>query len=170
MTYIDVNGTTNAFDYDIPSNQDCITCHQNNGEQYPIGPKLRAMNYVVNGTNQLEDFITNGYLTNAPSANQIAAFPSWEDESKTLEERSRAYLDINCAHCHQPGGYFDINNYSYMDLRFETSFEDSKVYDMRFNIKSRMQNYAPGYSMPYIGTTMKHNEGYNLIEAFIDSL
>jgi len=171
VSYINSQGETVAVNYVIPSNQDCITCHQNYDEQYPIGPKLRSMNFNINGVNQIQDFANKGYLSDAPDSNLIDALPNWEDTSFTLEERSRAYFDTNCAHCHQPGGYFDVTNgYSYLDLRYETPFSDTKIYEMRYNITFRMDTDLEGLSMPFIGTTIKHSEGFDLIEAFINTL
>jgi len=171
VSYINSQGETLAINYELPSNQDCITCHQNAGYQYPIGPKLRSMNFTINGSNQLQNFIDKGYILGVPDTNSIESMPNWEDTSFSLEERSRAYFDTNCAHCHQPGGYFEINNgYNYLDLRYETPFTDSKIYEMRYNITFRMQTELNGLTMPFIGTTLIHSEGFDLIEAYIDTL
>jgi len=35
---------------------------------------------------------------------------------------------------------------------------------------ARMQNYIEGFSMPFIGTTMVHEEGYDLVEEYLLSL
>ena len=42
----------------------------------------------------------------------------------TLEERARAYLDANCAHCHRPNGYASSGDHG-LDFRYELPLEDS---------------------------------------------
>jgi len=42
--------------------------------------------------------------------------------SATLDTRVRSYLDVNCAHCHQPGGVR-----AFWDARFDTPLEDAGI-------------------------------------------
>jgi len=170
ISWIDASGHTQSTDYVVPKQQDCRVCHQSNGDIIPIGPQLRSMNFDVNGVNQLQSFISAGRLSGAPSPASIGVLPDWEDESLSLETRTRAYLDMNCAHCHAPGGYHNINYYEALDLRYETSFDDSNIYDNRYNLQGRLSFYIPGYSMPYIGTTIYHQEGMDVVLAFLDTL
>ncbi len=169
VDFIDKNGDLVKVDYIVPGANDCTKCHTNSGNVTPIGPKLRTMNFNVNGINQLQHFIDNGYLVNAPGPDEIEALPNWEDEvNYSLEERSRAYFDVNCAHCHSPGGFCDLQ--STLNLLYETDFNGTNIFQRRFSISARMGNYSPGTSMPFIGTTMIHTEGYNLIQEYLDSL
>lgn len=46
------------------------------------------------------------------------------DGTRPLESRARAYLDINCAYCHQPGGVGKGG----MDLRFGTPLERTALF------------------------------------------
>jgi uncharacterized repeat protein (TIGR03806 family) len=168
VNWVSPEGSNMTVDYQIPAKNDCTKCHSNTGNITPIGPKLRTMNFEIDGINQLQKFIDAGQLTNAPSPSTIGALPNWENTNLTLEERSRAYFDINCAHCHSPGGFCD--DQSTLDLRFETTFDDTNIFIRRFSISSRMSAYSPGTSMPFIGTTMVHTEGYALIQEFLDTL
>lgn len=161
-------GVDMSTNYVVPSKTDCIKCHSNSGMTTIIGPKLRSMNFNVNGINQLQDFIDHGYLTGAPDVATIDALPDWEDTSYTLEERGRAYFDVNCAHCHTAGGFCEIE--STLRLEYEMPFAETKILERQNQIIGRMQNYNPGISMPFIGTTMLHTEGFNLIKEYIDSL
>ena len=166
---IDANGDFVKIDYVVPGANDCTKCHSNNNNVTPIGLKLRAMNFNIDGVNQLQHIINNGYLVNTPSPDEIGALPNWEDDANySLEERARAYFDINCAHCHSPGGFCDQQ--STLNLLYETDFNDTNIFQRRFSISTRMSNYSPGTSMPFIGTTMIHAEGYNLIQEYLDSL
>jgi len=169
VDFVNEAGEDVEVDYIVPAANDCTKCHINTNLVTPIGPKLRTMNFVVNGVNQLQSFIDNGYLANAPAPSEITALPNWEDDVNfSLEERARAYFDINCAHCHIQGGFCDLQ--STLDLAFETAFDDTNIFQRRFSISARMSNYSPGTSMPFIGTTMIHSEGYNLIQEYLDTL
>ena len=48
ISYLDAEGITQEVQYQIPSSEDCITCHHNYEDILPIGPKLRAMNFNPN--------------------------------------------------------------------------------------------------------------------------
>ncbi|MDT0559082.1 fibronectin type III domain-containing protein [Ichthyenterobacterium sp. W332] len=168
ITWIDAEGDINNLNYEIPSNTDCFTCHQTFNEITPIGPRLRTLNFVKNGVNQLQQFIDENYITGISSSDNVSALPVWTDDSYTLEQRARAYFDIQCAHCHIKGGFCETQ--SPLRLDFESSFDDSKIFDQRFSIQSRISNFIPGFSMPFIGTTTIHDEGVELLQAYLDTL
>ena len=168
VVWVDEDGVANNVSYEIPSNTDCFTCHQTFENKTPIGPKLRSLNFDIDGVNQLQTLITNQQLSGVTDPSSIGVLPNWEDDSFSREERARAYLDINCAHCHAPGGICEIQ--STLDLRFETSFEDSEIFSRRFSMSGRISTYNPGFSMPWIGTTMIHEEGVDLIQTYLNSL
>lgn len=168
VSWIDNDGTTNNINYKIPSNADCFTCHNRYDIVTPIGPKLRTMNFDVEGQNQLVKFINSGYLNGLDNAQNVAVLPNWEDPNVSLENRVRAYFEVNCAHCHIPGGFCDTQ--SNLDLDFSTPFENSSIFESRFNIRARMGNYIPGFSMPFIGTVSIHDEGKNLVFEYLDTL
>ena len=168
ITWINAQGEEMSTEYIVPNQSSCIECHSNAGQNAVIGPKLRNMNFDINGVNQLQHFIDEGYLVDAPDVSAITATPDWEDNSYTLEERSRAYFDINCAHCHSVGGMCELQ--STLRLPLEIDFSETNIFERRNQIRTRMQTYVEGFSMPFIGTTMVHTEGFDLIEAFLDSL
>jgi uncharacterized repeat protein (TIGR03806 family) len=168
VTWIDANGTSNSTTYKIPSNTDCATCHNTYDRTEPIGPKLRTLNFEINGVNQLEQFIANSQLTGISSSASIRNLPNWEDPSVSLESRARAYMDINCAHCHIPGGSCEAE--STLNLAYETSLNESNIVDRSFSISYRISFFSEGLSMPFIGTSMLHTEGVDLIQAYLDTL
>ncbi|MBU2929252.1 hypothetical protein KO515_13505 [Winogradskyella psychrotolerans] len=168
VTWIDTEGNSNSTTYKIPSNTDCFTCHANNETIIPIGPKLRSMNFEINGVNQLEEFIANSQLTGVTNSDSVRSLPNWEDENESLENRARAYMDINCAHCHIPGG--SCEDQSTLNLAFETPLEDSDIVEQNFSIDYRVSFYLDGLSMPYIGTSMMHTEGAALIQSYLQTL
>lgn len=168
VTWINANGQSNTIDYEIPSNTDCFTCHQTFDNLTPIGPKLRNLNFTTNGSNQLDQFINDGYLTGISNSTEASNVVNWLDSNASLENRARAYFDINCAHCHVPGGHCD--DQSSLNLDYETLFADSQIFERRFSISIRISDYVEGFSMPFIGTTMTHTEGVDLLQEYLDTL
>ena len=117
-------GETKTFDYDIPLANQCTTCHsvvpilQNGNDKRlsifkPIGPKARFLNteyeYSDHTMNQLAHWEDQGILTGAPmNKTNINTAPIFKDSTdisalsnEDLNLTARAYLDINCAHCHR---------------------------------------------------------------------
>jgi len=170
ISYIDNAGETQNVAYLIPSQQDCFTCHNNQDITAPIGMKLRSMNFQPSYTsqNQLDFFITNGLLEGISSSAGVSVLPNWEDATLDINDRGRAYLDINCAHCHRPGSsvpaQFD------MDFRLETPYADSKIYDKRFSIEIRFSNNIEGYRMPVLGRTVIHQEALAMLQEYLGQL
>lgn len=168
VTWIDAEGTERSITYKIPSNTDCYTCHSTFDEATPIGPQLRTLNFSKNGSNQLQGFIDANYIDGIASADTVDSLPKWDDLNYSLEDRTRAYFDINCAHCHAPGGFCD--DQSTLDLRYETSFDDSNIAPRKNSIFNRISSFNPGVSMPFIGTSILHDEGVALMQEYLNSL
>ena len=96
------------FTYSVPNKNQCKGCHAFNGEIAPLGPKARNLNgefaYADGAANQLEHWNAAGILQDAPAPRDAPAVPAWDDEAAPLEARARAWLDVNCAHCHRREG------------------------------------------------------------------
>lgn len=170
VDWIDESGTAKSVDYVVPSNNMCVQCHIKGGEILPIGPKARVLNFEHQGQNVLQFFKDNDLMTGAPDVSQMPVLPDWSDETLALDERARAYLDVNCAHCHQTGGSYNESFGDNFQFTYETPFADSNIFDVRTQIKDRMNTQISGYFMPLIGTSLKHDEGIALINAYVDSL
>jgi hypothetical protein len=54
---------------------------------------------------------------------KVVPYPRLEDPGRPVEDRTRAWLDVNCANCHRPGGLGRAT----IDLRFSTPIEKSGV-------------------------------------------
>lgn len=165
ISYIRENGSVRNVNYKIPSATDCIACHEVSSTTTPIGPKLRNLN----ANNQLQDLIANNYLQST-DVSSITPLPKWDDTSGTYttEQRARAYMDVNCATCHIDGGSCEFE--STLRMPYELDLAVTQIIERKLDIDVRMQSYVPDYSMPQIGTTMIHNEGYNLVRAYLNSL
>ncbi|MGA7907076.1 MAG: hypothetical protein WCA16_06675 [Candidatus Sulfotelmatobacter sp.] len=119
ICYTDPTGARHDFTYFIPNANECKQCHDNNHVMLPIGPKARNLNksfaYATGPANQLAYWTKIGYLQGGPPVTQAPKVAVWNDpNSGPLDARARAYLDNNCAHCHQPGG---TAGYTGIDLR-----------------------------------------------------
>lgn len=186
------NGIQKSVNYFIPSGSQCLTCHKSENDVLtPIGVKPQNLNrnltYEDGSMNQFQKWVQMGYLnTNYPT--NIDSVVNWEDETKSLEMRARSYLDINCAHCHSDNRHCD-----YRPIRFafhETSditnlgvcVEAHEIFDsvLRYIVSPgnsersilavRLKSVAQELRMPLLGRTTKHDEGVQLIEAWINTL
>ncbi|MEL7447509.1 MAG: hypothetical protein AAGK02_17185, partial [Pseudomonadota bacterium] len=96
--------------YRIPNKNQCKTCHSKDGDVVPIGPKARNLS-----SEWLNVMVRNRHLDRVPIG--ADALPDWGSKAEhTMQSLARGYLDVNCAHCHQPGG--GASN-SGLDLRWE---------------------------------------------------
>jgi uncharacterized repeat protein (TIGR03806 family) len=99
-----------AISYAIPNKNQCKECHALGGAVTPIGPKAR--NLVASWLAGLHNA---GKLDAVPVV--PVRLPLWEArDAAPLAQAARGYLDVNCAHCHNPQG--SASN-SGLDLRFQ---------------------------------------------------
>lgn len=189
----DHNNKRLDFDYESPSLQRCGHCHQvkKNGKTdfLPIGPKARHLNRSINidekEVNQLEHWQSVG-LIELPSNSLLPYAPDWRDSSQNLQQRAKAYLDVNCAHCHSPYGAAALSG-----LRLEYTRTDidrshgvcNSSHGWRgggfdiwpgngedSSIPRRMQMDGATDRMPPIGRAVSDDEAVLLMQKWIDSM
>jgi len=134
---------------------------------------------------QIEALKRAGALTGAPAdAEALPAFADLDDEAATEEERVRAYLHANCAHCHQP----DTSTTTPLDLRIETALADASACGLtpekgdvgitdpeiiapgdpdRSVLLVRMESLDSNERMPNVGSNVVHNEAVSLVRSWI---
>ncbi len=166
VKWLDENGAGRSIDYRVPSNKDCATCHNSNNVLTPIGPTAMNLNIEVTRNNarinQLKYFQSNS-LIGAGDLSGVATLPDWQNPSYTLEQRARAYLAVNCAHCHNPNGFCAAANFN---AGYETPFASTNISDK----KKLIVQYMKQGRMPLLGTTVVHKEGLALVQEYINSL
>ena len=180
--------------YVIPNMNECKQCHQDKEQIVPIGTKARHLNrefsYVDGAVNQLVRWQELGYLAEAPRAEEAPRVPNADAaDTGSLEARARAYLDINCAHCHNPDGPAHMSG---LDLTYTQ--QDAGKYGVfkapvaagrgsgghRFGIEPghpetsilmhRLESTEPGVMMPPLPRRVNHDEGIALIRAWIQEM
>ena len=168
ISWVDENGIGRSTMYHIPTENECMTCHQSNSKMTPLGPTLLNLNRNVerngNTINQITH-LQNLDLLNNFSVNQIGQMVNYDDLNTSLEERGRAYLAMNCAHCHNPDSWERSADREF-DFRYETPLNEAGILYEEDKIKRALQDRE----MPLIGTTMLDEEGVNLIIEYLDNL
>jgi uncharacterized repeat protein (TIGR03806 family) len=163
------SGTQRKLIYKIPTQNDCSSCHRSGDQLTPIGPKAENLNVMINAEgkrqNQLTYLIQKSVFEHS-DINIIKSFPRYADTTLALSTRARAYLDINCAHCHNAGG--TASNTS-LKLNYSAPFEETGIDYNKQNILNRM-NTMGEYHMPKTGTTILDDEGVALVKSYIRSL
>ncbi|UYV14254.1 SO2930 family diheme c-type cytochrome [Porphyrobacter sp. ULC335] len=170
-----------AISYAIPNKNQCKSCHGKDGQVIPIGPKARNLSVKWMG-----DMFKAGNLDHLPPGG--ATMPVWAGYTANSPAApfARAYLDVNCAHCHQPGG--GASN-SGLDLRWEQ--HDPQAYgigkrpvaagrgagEYDFSIVAghpdesillyRMNSAEPGIAMPELGKSSIDKDGVAVVRRWI---
>ncbi len=166
VNWIDDKGNGRVISYHIPSINECGTCHQSGNTIIPIGPKLRNLNRLVyrnnRNINQLQYFY-NTEILDSLDPDSYTALPDWQNLNYSQEQRARAYLDVNCAHCHNEKGFASEVD---LHLAFETSLGASNIKNRKSVI---LERFSEG-TMPKLGTSIVHTEGLELIKAYLNSL
>jgi putative heme-binding domain-containing protein len=177
----------------FPSRAQCLICH--NGWS---GPPLGFSPEQLNCQGQLDWQQKMNLIARAvpddkkqknPADGNVRTFYSMTDPydaKQSLTMRARSYLDVNCAHCHQPGA----GGTALIYLQARTNLNDTRVVEVKpvqghFNIADafliapgdplrsvlyyRISKTGPG-RMPHIGSDLVDSRGVELIHDWIRSL
>jgi uncharacterized repeat protein (TIGR03806 family) len=191
---VQLAGMSQPFEYRVPTMLQCKSCHELNGKIDPIGPTVRQLNrnnnYPEGYQNQLKRMIELGWLQDYEDQDKWPKAAVWDNEKAfSLEERARSYLEINCGHCHRPGGpgknsgldltVFAPNEHSLGIMKAPVAAgagSGGMQYDIipgnpdESILVFRMLSDDPGIMMPELGRSLIHHEGVELIEEWINSL
>ena len=174
------NGQAMTISYAVPNKNQCKQCHSVDNVIMPIGPTLQNIQFQRSADN----------VAIAQLAANIKPEAKWDDPiSGSLDQRARAYLRVNCGHCHAPKG-----SASNSGLMLDGSARDVTAFgigkrpvaagrasgDMDFVIDAgrpdrsilinRMKSTDPGIAMPEVGRTTVHDEGLSLLEKWIAAM
>ncbi len=187
------DGAREPFTYVVPNENQCAGCHVADLKTKaiaPIGPKARHLNrdfaYVDGRENQLARWSRLGILAGAPEPAAAPRNAVWNDAAEPLAARARAYLDVNCGHCHNPAGpanttalFLDASVPAdrHLGLCKPPVAAGRGTGDHLFDIVPgkpdesilpyRMASHEPGVMMPEQGRNTTHVEGLALIRDWI---
>lgn len=172
------DGKKMAISYAVPNKNQCKQCHSSSDAILPIGP-----------------FVQNMVFPRKGDAERLGIKPvrleaKWDEaKSGTLDHRAKAYLRVNCGHCHAPKG-----SASNSGLFLDGSAKDAAAYgigkrpvaagrasgDLDFIIEpgnphrsiliARMKSTDPGIAMPELGRATAHEEGIALLNEWIAAM
>lgn len=189
------DGSEKSLTWRVPNTNQCKQCHETRaGTITPIGPKTRHLNkdfpYEDGTENQIAYWTRNGFLTGAPDPEDAPRDAVFDDPSSgTIEQRARAYLEVNCAHCHSSTGPARTTGFELTaDITNPTKLGICKSpvaagrgaggfhYDVvpgqpdESIVTFRMDSVDPGIMMPELGRQMVHAEGNAVVREWISSL
>lgn len=177
-----------------PSRAECLACHTPAAGGTLSFHTAQLNRPGADGHNQITALAAAGYLENLPgpvvtqpafrSVDPLAAAPATA-AAASLEARARAYLDVNCSSCHQPGG----PGLSRWDARATTPLDHSGLLHGPLNdsfghpdnrvvvpgdpersvLLQRMRRRGSG-QMPPLASSVPDAAGADLVEAWIRSL
>ena len=194
-SWIHADGAARTNNYVVPNVNQCKECHEDRRKVMgTIGMKARHLNrdhdYPEGRQNQLAYWSGKGLLRGAPAPEAAPRLPVWDDPATgTVGERARAWLEINCAHCHHPEGQARTSG---LDLRYAAAIN----YDYglcktpvaagkgsggrQYNIVPgkpddsilvfRIESTTPDIMMPETGRRLPHKEAITLVRDWISSL
>jgi uncharacterized repeat protein (TIGR03806 family) len=174
------------FTYSVPNQNQCAGCHAQDFRTrkiMPIGLKARHLNRAFPGEggeiNQLQRLVAMGYLKGLP-ASGIPQNANWEDATADPAARARAYLDVNCSHCHSATGPARTSGLwldaATVDPRLLGRGTGNRPFDVvpghpeNSIIAYRLASTDPGEMMPELGRSLTHKEGVALITQYILTL
>jgi uncharacterized repeat protein (TIGR03806 family) len=183
------------FVYVVPDVNQCGGCHKPDhtaAELRPLGPRAWQLNreyrYPDGIYNQLQHWTAGGILAGVPESPPEGVRWTVPGDAST-GQRARAYLDANCAHCHNANGPADTSGLDLaigaaVDRRFGickppvavgrgSGDRPYDIYPGRPDdsiLVYRMAHSDPAIAMPELGRSTVHREGVELIRNWIAGL
>lgn len=182
------------IDYHVPSLRQCASCHFVNEKLTPIGPQAKFLNRPSvedEQINQLTQMAISGRLQGLPDVvSEIPAIVAWDDVKQTIDSRAKAYLEINCAHCHNakgnarntglflqsqwPSDSIEIGHCKTpVAAGFATGGNSYAIAPGRADksiMMYRMSQSHLAVKMPQLGRSVSHSEGNELVRDWINQM
>jgi uncharacterized repeat protein (TIGR03806 family) len=194
FSFIGADGHTERPNYLVPSQAQCPKCHANEGVFTPLGPTAAQLNrtygYAGGPANELSAWSKLGILSGAPSPSAAPALPVWDEPSTgTTDQRARAYMQANCAFCHDGNGearttglvllYGEEDPAKYGVCKAPVAAGKAAGDDQYDVVPGspetsilirRVTSTEPAVAMPEIGRSLEHVEGVQLLTDWITAM
>jgi uncharacterized repeat protein (TIGR03806 family) len=194
FTFVGQGGKIESPTYLIPSEAQCRQCHATDGTFTPIGPTAAQLNRVYGGaaTGDTEVVALSklGMLSGAPAQTDLPKLPIWDDPTTgSTEQRARAYLQANCAFCHDGKGEarttgLVLTYAETQDIKFGVckppvaagKASGNDQYDVvpgqpqSSILIRRVSSTEPVIAMPELERSLEHTEGVALLTAWVTGL
>ena len=194
VSWRDERGKKQKLSYSVPNLNQCKGCHYRDGQEIvPIGPSARQLNgdltYADETFHQLTRWRERGWLRGITNQTVVPTVVDYTDATQPLEARARAYLDVNCGHCHNPKGpantsglflhihetdpqRLGVNKAPIAAGRGSGNLPYSIVPGApdRSIMVYRMASEDPGVMMPEVSRKLVHQEGVELIREWIAAM
>jgi uncharacterized repeat protein (TIGR03806 family) len=189
VKWVHYNGEKRTVNYSVPNVNQCKGCHLRGDKISPIGPSARQLNGFTKKSNLLMEWQQHELLEGLPPLENVPLLASYENKSEPIDKRARAWLEINCAHCHRPDGSAKTSGLHLLaDIGESTVIgigkapvaagkgSGGRLYSIvpgkpdESIIQYRIESIHPGIMMPEVGRTLVHEEGVALIRQWIQEL
>ena len=195
VTWLDNEGEKVTHRFVTPNMNQCKQCHSVNEEVKPIGVTGRNLNLSLSDEggviNQLDRLVKLGLLEGLASPGRMEeVLPQWHQEgSETVNHRARAWLHVNCAHCHNPQGLagstgldltFDQDNPQLFGVYKPPIAAGLGSAGLRFSIEPgkpeksfllrRLESTELSVMMPTVGRSLVDQKGVTLIREWIGGM
>lgn len=210
ISFIDTAGTLQTSNYLIPERNQCASCHGRQAsatapvETILVGLKARHLNRitdygVIGKHNEIAHLTELGMLSGAPDPTTLSAAFDFRPieaggvaamSAADIDVAARSYLDINCAHCHNPNAIQGITSQLFLNHDNNDGFHlgvckrpgsaGTGTGGFRFDIVPgspdtsilyfRTHTVEVGAIMPLLGRSITHTRGTELLHAWIAGL
>lgn len=196
LSFVGPDGAPLKGNYLVPNANQCKKCHENSDMVMGvIGLQARHLNrdfVYPDGTteNQLAHWARVGMIEGAEAPSVAPRLPVWNDPATgSVDERTRAWLDTNCAHCHSEKGtsrttgltltYFETDPYK-LGLCKPPVAAGKGTGGFSFDIVPgspqtsilvyRLRSTTTDEQMPELGRSIVDAEAVSLVESWIGGL
>ncbi len=204
VTFLDAEGTTQTSNYLIPQRNQCQSCHELKDDAddtfiTPIGPSARNLHRSLDGVNQLTAWTEAGILTGLPAVETIEPATDFRPiardgiaglDAAQIESAARDYLDVNCAHCHNPRGVQGITSQLFLNHSNDDEFSlgvckrpgsagagtggfDHDIVPGNPDesiLIFRVETTEVGAMMPLLGRSLAHDRAVELLRAWVGNM
>lgn len=190
VSWTHYDGAMRSAHYSVPNMNQCKGCHLRGDKVMPIGPSARQLNgehhFREGKINQLVQWQKINLIEGQPPLSQLPTLASYDDDQISIDKRARAWLEINCAHCHRADGPAKNSGLHLLASEKDPSRvgvgkapvaagkgSGGLLYGIvpgkpeESILQFRIESVHPGIMMPELGRSVVHEEGVELVRRWI---